>query len=407
MARLSLYHDTRKKDSHQNCPIKIIIRVKKTTAVMHTGISVPPSHWDKRNEKVILNPKKETYNRILKSKMLEIENAMLACVGPMTKLTALEVRDRIISHLTPEEATPVLFCQRMQEFADTRPSPRTKEIYHDTLKRIRNFCKHDGMNPDQLQFEDINKSWLHQFEQYLSPGSKSQNTRNIHLRNIRAVFNDAIDENLITCYPFRKYEIRHIETAKRSLSLADVRMFWRYQVEPWQQQYKDMFFLILFLCGINIIDLANLRKTDLQNGRIQFNRSKTKRLYSIKVEPEAMELINRLKGKDRYLVDILDRVANHKDYTKRLDMSLKKIGPIVAETSRHKKTILPLFPKLSSYWARHTWATVCSELGIPVEVVSQGLGHSYGSKITAIYINFAWSKVDEANRQLIDAIVKD
>ena len=70
-----------------------------------------------------------------------------------------------------------------------------------------------------------------------------------------------------------------------------------------------------------------------------------------------------------------------------------------------KKTVAPLFPKLSTYWARHTWATIAAELDIPKETIAAALGHGLGNTTTAIYINFNTKKVDEANRRVIDYVL--
>ena len=81
---------------------------------------------------------------------------------------------------------------------------------------------------------------------------------------------------------------------------------------------------------------------------------------------------------------------------------LKQIGPVVRKGLGGKKERQPLFPDISSYWARHTWATIAAELDIPKETISAALGHEIGSEVTSIYINFDRKKIDEANRRVID-----
>jgi integrase len=143
--------------------------------------------------------------------------------------------------------------------------------------------------------------------------------------------------------------------------------------------------LIFYLIGINISDLCNLKAIS-NNGRIEYRRAKTGRLYSIKVEPEAMQIIEKYKGVN-FLLDILDRYKNVGDYMRRLNRALKEIYPQNQE--------------ISSYWARHTWATIASELEIPKETIGAALGHSDKS-VTNIYINFNTKKIDDANRKVID-----
>ena len=257
-----------------------------------------------------------------------------------------------------------------------------------------------------LNFEDVTKEWLTSFENFLAQTSPSKNARNIHLRNIRAVFNYGIDNELTTAYPFRKFKIRSVPTAKRSLTVEQLRTLFNFPVEPFQEQYLDMFKLIFFLIGINTVDLFRLKPDNLQNGRLTYVRAKTGRMYDIKVEPEAMEIINKYRGKN-YLINVLDRYDNYKDYAKRLNDNLKHIGKVKRVGLGGKKVITPIFPSLTTYYARHTWATLAYSLDIPKETISSALGHEIGNRITSIYINFDQRKVDEANRKLIDYVLYD
>ena len=160
-----------------------------------------------------------------------------------------------------------------------------------------------------------------------------------------------------------------------------------------------MFMLMLYLIGINAVDLFSLKQ--IVNGRVEYNRAKTSKLYSIKVEPEAMEIIERYRGKN-WLLNVLDEYGNYQDFLHRMGIGLKQIGPVVRKGLGGKKDREPLFPEISSYWARHTWATIAAELDIPKETISAALGHEIGSEVTSIYIKFDQKKIDAANRKVID-----
>lgn len=162
-----------------------------------------------------------------------------------------------------------------------------------------------------------------------------------------------------------------------------------------------MFKLIFYLIGINMVDLAHLRGITSE-GRVEFNRSKTKRHYSIKVEPEALAIIDKYRGRD-YLLSILDRYKSHEDYRKRMNKSLQRLGG-TTKGKQGAKTFRPLFPELTTYWARHTWATIAAGLDIPKETIAAALGHG-GNTVTDIYIDFDRRKVDEANRRVIDYVL--
>lgn len=122
--------------------------------------------------------------------------------------------------------------------------------------------------------------------------------------------------------------------------------------------------------------------------------AKTGHLYDIKIEPETRALLDKYKGRD-WLLCIRDRYKSARDYTQHINAGLKRLIPE------------PPFNKLSTYWARHSWATIAfNELGASVETISTALGHRHGSRITAIYINPDTRKVDELNRQLLDLLFK-
>lgn len=128
---------------------------------------------------------------------------------------------------------------------------------------------------------------------------------------------------------------------------------------------------------------------------MEYRRNKTGHLYSIRLEPEAWEIIERWKGEE-HLLSVFDRYSNPHDYARRMWEALKRIeGP----DGR------PIEPDCSSNWARHTWATLAAELDIPDPTISLGMGHvSAGHRTTAFYIKRDERKIDEANRQVIDYV---
>ena len=119
------------------------------------------------------------------------------------------------------------------------------------------------------------------------------------------------------------------------------------------------------------------------------------------MEPEALAIINKYRG-TKYLLDVLDTYKNYKDFVHRMNNNLQQIGTVTRKGLGGKKFREPLFPKLSTYWARHTWATLAAELDIPDATISLALGHSSGNRVTNIYINRNQKKVDEANRKVIN-----
>jgi hypothetical protein len=115
-----------------------------------------------------------------------------------------------------------------------------------------------------------------------------------------------------------------------------------------------------------------------------------------------LEIIERYKGKG-WLLDPLDRYENYKQYARHLNGALQAIGEVEIG-KQGAKSIKPLYNNITTYWARHTWATIAAGLDIPKETIAAALGHG-GNTVTDIYIDFDQRKVDEANRRVIDWVL--
>ena len=175
-----------------------------------------------------------------------------------------------------------------------------------------------------------------------------------------------------------------VETAKRALTPDELRVIFTADTPDWQRRYFDAFRLSFLLIGINIADLCTLRPDNYHDGRITYHRRKTHKLYSVKVEPEAAEIINRNRGASL----LLSWAENRKSYRKFAD-----------------KVNRNLPDRVTTYYARHSWATIAALLDIPDDTISQALGHSPRNATTAIYIKRDPRKVDAANRRVIDFVL--
>lgn len=400
MATINFYLDTRATGFDKPAPLKISIRHRNKATFIPTGISLLPEQWDDITRKVVNHPRKVAYNNLLSHRILDVESEVLRLSeqGVLSFMKMAELRAAIMQMLDPQPEidTTKLFIARFRRFLERKDNQRTREIYEATLSRIYAYDK----RCEQLTFEDVDKAWLTQFDKFLARTSPSVNARSIHMRNIRAVFNDALDDEITHAYPFRQFKIKRVATAKRSLSVEALREFFDYPVEEYQRKYLDMFKLSFYLIGINIGDLCKLKR--INGGRIEYERAKTHRLYSIKVEPEALEIIERYKGKG-WLLDPLDRYDNYKQYARRLNGALQTVGEVEIG-KQGAKSIKPLYNNITTYWARHTWATIAASLDIPKETIAAALGHG-GNTVTDIYIDFDQRKVDEANRRVIDWVL--
>jgi site-specific recombinase XerD len=389
---ITIYHDQRSKSKSGTYPLKFRIACPQGYFYIPTGIYLPAENFDASlpiGEQVIRTPLAASTNISLKLKYLHMEEKMLAMPEG---LSLADIKNALTGTSSCKQVT---FTECLKHYADSCRRKNTRQTYIYTLNKLKEFSRRE------LTFEEINISFLKNFDAFLARNIKT-NTRSIIMRDIRTVFNYAIDEEIIqqNIYPFRKFKIKKESTRKRSLTIEEIKTLRDYPVEEHQKKYRDIFMLIFYLRGINIIDLCGLKK--IENGRINYRRAKTGRLYSVKVEPEAQILFDRYRGKN-YLLDVLDRYKNYEDFYRRTNRAISKIGPFERKGMGGKKIYTPLFPELSTYWARHTWATIASELDIPKETIAAGLGHG-DRDVTDVYIRFDEKKVDAANRLILDAI---
>lgn len=400
MAKLSFYHDTR--SGSGEFPLKIRILHKKQNAYIGIGIRIAPEHWDAENGIVIGHNKAKTYNSIIRSKWGRAETVVnnLDISGAIAKYTAVQLKEIVENggQMPDEKENVGNFVEVFTACINLKTKDNTRTSYEQSLKRMKEY----DASLHLRTFEDIDIRYLEKFDAWLIERGVTQNSRNVYYRNIKAVFNRAIDEELTSAYPFRKFKMRKQATKKRSLTIDELRMLRDYPCEEWQKRYVDIFFLMFYLIGINGADLFPAKKTQIRNGRLEYERAKTYKAYSIKIEPEAQEIIDRYKGEEFLLSIMEERKENYTSFLQRMSKALKTIGPSERKGRGGKKTHTPLFPDISQYWCRHTWATIAAELDIPKETIAAALGHDMGNTTTAIYINFNQKKVDEANRHVID-----
>lgn len=418
MATIRLYLDQKKATKTNQYSLKWAFCHKTKTSYSPTGITLSEKQWNAEKCRVSNHPDASLINAMLSERKARMELCLCQWdqSGLLQNTDSAQIRDELSgmipkisvgisgyavtdpvsaygfnSHTVKPKVNFSLWFDRFKNLKTNR----TAECYEHTSRRL---CAYMGSRYSTLCFEDMTPSWLMGFDSFLAQTGSSVNTRAIHMRNIRSVFNFVIGEELITCYPFRKFKIKTVETRKRSLTVEQLRELLDYPCDSYTGYYREIFKLIFCLIGINIVDLCALM--EIRDGRIEYVRSKTKRHYSIKVEPEALAIITSLRGK-KHLIDIADRYKNYRDITQHINDALQSIGKTTRKGLGGKKTIKPLFPELTSYWARHTWATIAASLDITKETIAAALGHGRKT-VTDIYIDFDQRKIDEANRRVLD-----
>lgn len=389
MGKSFLRLDQRRALKDGTYPVQVAVG-NNTNIYINIGVSIKPEDWDKNTGQCI-GARAKHLNSILNNSAARITARIIELreKGLFGKLTRKQLKAMLLDFdmdTPPAEDNKSLGAVFRQVIG--LKHGRTAEAYEYTLRKLQQFC-----HVDNVSFDEINKIWLDRFA--ASMIGSAINSRSIHLRNLRNVCNYAVDEGVTLNYPFRRYRIPTQETAVHVLPLSSLRFIASADLEGSYAMHRDTFMLLFYLIGINIIDLSKLTAANIVGDRIEYRRSKTGKLYSIKIEPEARAILERWRGKS-HLLACFDGYKDYKDYYRRLNEALKKIGPKVGKDTQ------PIEPHITSYWARYSWATYAAEIGIPKDTISESLGHQYGSRVTAIYIKFSRDKIDDANRRVID-----
>ncbi len=387
MATTRFFLDTRRRRRDGTCHLKLMINKDSRTALVGLSVFLLPEQWDSAACRVIGRSDRVFLNTYITHRKQEVDEVLLRLIMEhrLNRYNVYELKamvDDTFDHNGGQDDSTLLlpFFQQVER---TRRARTTRRTFENAESQLRRFC---GDALETLRFDDITPKWLARFDDFLQGQGLLPNTRFAYLSKLRTALNLARDDELTASDPFRKFKLRRQETRKRSLTVEQLRSIIRMPLAGQMGMARDIFLLTFYLCGINCVDLYNLR--ELTNGRAEYRRAKTGKLYSIKVEPEAREIIDRYRGKTK-LLSVCDGYSASSSLTSFLNRNLYAI-----------------MPKVSTYWARHTWATVAASLDIPKETIAAALGHSIGSPVTSIYIRFDERKIDEANRRVIDHVLE-
>ena len=285
-------------------------------------------------------------------------------------------------------------------------------VYACTLRSYEKFCaeeRHPKNITASLSMQEIfTPERLKEYEDWLAGQQSSPNTISTYMRTLQAVYNRWMSPGIEGYNPvlFKDVYTKVESRTKRALTAEQMEQLRNtdFSVLTLRQQQVLTYFLLMFMLrGMPFIDLAHLRKSDLRNRRITYRRHKTGKLMVVDVPPDAMRLLQKYRDKtdSEYLFPLLHGGLFMEEHHHRYQETLRHFN---RELARLMKQLLPGV-SVSSYTARHTWATLAYHNGVPVGLISQSLGHS-SIRVTMTYLKpFDAEVIDKVNRQVI-ALVK-
>ncbi|MCM1517055.1 MAG: site-specific integrase [Pseudoflavonifractor sp.] len=284
---------------------------------------------------------------------------------------------------------------------------RTSETYTAALNSFRTFqsqhgCGDIGLTAGDLMLDCLTSEVMEAYEAWHKARGNTPNTISFYTRILRAVYNRAVVGGIIADRnPFRRVYTGIDKTVKRALPLEVIRKIRTLDLSstPRLDHARDMFLMSFYLRGMSFIDMAFLKKSDLRNGYVTYRRRKTGQRLTIAWTHEMGMVLDKYPDNPtRYLLPIITTVGRNERWAYRnvgynINRSLKVIAAMVGVE-------IPL----TMYVARHSWASVAKSKGIPLSVISQGMGHD-SEATTQIYLaSLDASVVDKANAAIIGSL---
>ena len=376
-------------------PLKIRVTKDRKVRYVSLGVSTKPEHWDfKKNQPKADCPNREYIEKLIANRISEIKATIVELKAEERDFTATSLLQKIdtkssslsIAEIFLEHLKFLQGCKRTGYMLSIR------QTYNSLLKFNGSL---------DIPFSEIDVNWLRRYETWLRKSNKSENTIGIRFRNFRMIYNRAIEKGAVKkeLYPFDSYKVSklHKETIKRAIVKDDIKRVLNYNVNG-RDFYTSLaialFSFSYYMGGINFVDMAYLQGSNIIDGRLVYYRKKTSKLINLPMNPEAMEIISRYNtGLTGYIFPILSFA--HKTE----QMKLNRLHKVITKVNKALKLIgqeLGLPIKLTTYVARHSFATVLKRAGVSTSIISESLGHS-SEKITQIYLDsFENSQIDEA-----------
>ena len=274
---------------------------------------------------------------------------------------------------------------------------RTSETYTAALRSFSGF-----MNDKEVLFDQLNADLIAEYEAYLKGRGNSPNTVSFYMRILKAVYNRAVEDGLTEQrHPFKSVYTGVEKTLKRAISLNDLKHIkgLDLSLKPNLDFARDMFLFCFYTRGMSFIDMAYLRKKDLQNGILSYRRRKTGQQLFIKWERCMQEIVDKYPiNETEYLLPIITK--RDEDYRKQYTNELHRVNHLLKKIG--KQLDLPIL--LTMYVGRHSWASIAKSLNVPISVISEGMGHD-SENTTQIYLaSLDTSVVDKANKKILDLL---
>lgn len=401
MITLKVALDTRRAKKDKTYPVVYRLSYSGNLRAIPTGITCLESHWNQRTSQLIgKSPELVLNNHTLKEGKVKLLKKIIDYEEKFSQVRSFE---HLKAFLLGEEKEVKLVGDFWQ--AEIQKMKNSKRVgsaknYTDSYNRL------SKLSNMMITFEELDYKYLVEVESGMKAMGLGTTTIGNTFRCLRAICNSAIKMGLVSSehYPFRSFTIKKGVMKPRPLNMEETKKFFNYVPTKHERDHWNYGKLILMLRGINFKDLALLTRENIKDGRIVYGRKKTGKPYTVKIEQPVQDLIDEylcpwrselfpiLKEQDHASPDYFDR--RMRQCLKTTNKWLKKIGVKIGTQE-----------VLTSYVFRYTHANICKQLGYSKDMISESLGHGYGTAVTSSYLeSYDIELIDQMNEEVVRVV---
>ncbi|AMM51207.1 hypothetical protein TH61_08495 [Rufibacter sp. DG15C] len=278
----------------------------------------------------------------------------------------------------------------------------TADAFQNGKRIVSRFTKEKD-----ISFKELDYIFLTRLEDDLLKRKVTENSIAVYMRTLRSIYNKAIAEGHAkeNDYPFKAYKLTKLntKTKKRALTKEQVKSISDHKLELGSKLWiaRSIFLFSYYCRGVNFIDVAQLKWSNIDNGRVHYTRAKTGHQFNIALLPPALEILEYYRAKQDKSGFIFPILGSYHDTEQKIKNRVKKIMKEVNSNLRTVAQAVKIDFNITTYVARHSYATVLKRQNVSTSQISEALGHS-SEKITQVYLDsFENTVLDEADKFLL------
>jgi Site-specific recombinase XerC len=382
-------------------PLMIRITKDRKRKYKSIGLSIKEEDWDFNKNQ----PKPNVHNReliikIIDDKLAEYRNAALEYKIEGRDFTASYLMERVSKPQAKVKTVAAVFS----DYIDNLKAQNRLSYAASVYEALNSLQQYDSRKLD-IFFYEIDVTWLKNYEVWSKKRGLKNNTIALRLRTLRVIYNQAIEHGYVKAelYPFKKYKVSKLSetTAKRALNKNFLEAVISYNTEGKDNYTKlavDLFTFSYLMGGINFVDMASLTDTNIVDEKLIYRRKKTAKMITLPLHDMAKDILKKHSSEEKYLFPVL--TSFHKTEQQKTNRVHKAISKINIRLKRIGKELkLPI--DLTTYVARHSFATILKKAGVSTSIISESLGHS-SERVTQTYLDsFDNEQIYEAMKKLL------